>query len=120
MVSFGNIIKTAARDIVKYWAEKLKEELEAKNITISMIADITTPGGKVIGNPRGDLEIKFKDMKMEPIILELKWGMNKKNDISYFHVVSEETLFGGGYKEFLKTNWEKIWTNTLRREVWIR
>lgn len=85
-----------------------------------MIADITTPGGKVIGNPRGDLEIKFKDMKMEPIILELKWGMNKKNDISYFHVVSEETLFGGGYKEFLKTNWEKIWTNTLRREVWIR
>lgn len=127
----GAGINSAARDAGTQWVEWMEKEMGTKDFTVNMIADVelTNPyTGKtvmkgegsdkkpvMIGNPVGDVQLIVNGRS---IILELKWQESLTTQVHYFHGVSEETLFSGGFRKYLKANFETFWSHEYGEEDW--
>lgn len=124
-------IEEAAAQAAKSWydtvTEKLQRQVTDKDFKVEVIADVViTKNGIQLkrGNPVGDILIKALSKEVQAalegdkIVLELKWQEDAGAVIHYFHSVSEETLFGGGYKAQLKSASSWIWQRTMQQADW--
>lgn len=105
-------IRESAQEVSEYWYNKLKTELEAKDIVIN------NTGGS---NPIGDISITFDNAVGQAgnIILELKWQNSRNAPVKWFTL--RDSVFNSNPKfyDFLKDSDAMYWDYSLPKEDWI-
>lgn len=119
ITSCGEVITKAADYATTEFIKQVEEEAKEKvNWEIKVIADVLFKRGnfeKYIGNPAGDLQVIVNG---KSIVLELKWQQGDGKQIAFFHRVSEDVLFGGLFKGYLKKNFATFWDHRFREDQW--
>lgn len=119
IINYGRIITQAAKQVSEQIIKDIQKDSEKIEWEVHVIADLigTTKSGKTYtyGNPAGDLQLIING---KSIILEIKWQENPNKMISYFHSVSEDTLFGGAFRGYLKKNFNLYWSHRFKEQQW--